>query len=166
MMPHHESSSGQLVVPKNAANEATAPSQDDVNSIIHTIFNTDKSQVSLDASYALTNLLATTVGHRGFSNDRVLETIRKASTNKKNAGAREGAMFALGALFERFPPQDPMSEVVFMVQNDTVVAMALDALADKVPATRESAKYALDALFGNLKSEALGFALLPCLVQY
>ena len=165
-MPHHESSSGQLVVPKNAANEATAPSQDDVNSIIHTIFNTDKSQVSLDASYALTNLLATTVGHRGFSNYRVLETIRKASTDKKNAGAREGAMFALGALFERFPPVDPLSEVSFMIQDGGVVSLALDGLADKVVATREAAQYALDALVDNLKPESLVAGLLPALIRY
>jgi elongation factor 3 len=166
MMPHHETSSTQRVVPIKAADGVPPPSQDEVASILNTIFATDKSQTSLDASYALTNLLVTTVGHRGFNNYPVLDTIRKAATDKKNAGSREGAMFALGALFERFPLADPLSEVSFLIQDGGIVYLVLDALADKVPATRDSAQYALDALLNNLKPGSLVSGLLPALMRY
>src|ERR1700761_4314098 len=166
MMPHHESSSSQRVVPIKAVDGVPAPSQDEVASIINTIFTTDKSQTSLDAAYALTNLLVNTVGHRGLNSYRILDSIRKASTDKKNAGAREGAMFALGALFERFPPADPLSEVLFLIQEPKALSLVLDALADKGIATREAAQYALDALLNNLKPETLVAGLLPALMTY
>ncbi|TID19718.1 putative mRNA-nucleus export ATPase [Venturia nashicola] len=142
------------------------PTQDEITDILNTIFTADKSQTSLDAAYALTTVLLNSVGHRGFKAYGVLDQIKKAASDKKNVGRREGAMFALGALFERFPPQQPLSEVVFMVQEPGLVAIALDALADKASSVRESAQYAVDALFNNLKVEALVAGLLPLLVKY
>jgi elongation factor 3 len=145
--------------------DGAAPRPEDVSDILHTIFNADKSQKSLDAAYALSTVLQS-VGFRAFKQYGVFDAIRKASTNKKNPGNREGAMFALGALFERFPPAQPISEVVFLLQEEGLVRLALDALADKVSATKESAQYALDALFDNLKPESLVFGLLPAITKY
>jgi elongation factor 3 len=166
MMPHHDTARNQPIVPVKDADITPAPSQDDISSILRTIFFADKSQESLDAAYALTNLLITSVGHRGLQQYKVLEEIRKSATDKKNAGAREGAMFGLGALFERFPPVDPLSEVSFMIRDGGCVSLALDALADKVASTREGAQYALDALLDNLKPESLVSGLLPALMRY
>ncbi|KAF2458231.1 P-loop containing nucleoside triphosphate hydrolase protein [Lineolata rhizophorae] len=155
-----------------------APSTDEVAAILRSIFTSKTSQASLDAAYALSTLLGNTVGFRGLLAAAqteggegcygVLEAIRKAATDKKDAGKREGAMFALGALLERLPPQHRLVEVVCLVRggNDAAVPLALDALADKTPTIRESAQYALDALFGNLRPEAMAAALLPVLVKY
>ncbi|KAK5016779.1 [NU+] prion formation protein 1 [Cryomyces antarcticus] len=145
---------------------ATAPSLEDITAVTNTIFTTSQSQESLDASYALTNLLLESVGFRGLQEYGILDEIKKAAGDKKNPGRREGAMFALGALFERFPVQQPLSEVVFLLQEDYVVPLALDALADKNSSVRESAQYALDAFFNNLKPEALAIGLLPAVVKY
>jgi elongation factor 3 len=46
------------------------------------------------------------------------------------------------------------------------VALTLDSLSDKAAPVRESAKYALDALFDNLSAEAKVFGLMPALVKY
>jgi elongation factor 3 len=145
---------------------APPPSQDEINDILHTVFTSDKAQTSLDASYALSTLLLSSVGFRGLKSYGVLDAIRKAATDKKNAAGREGAMFALGALFERMPPKDATSEIVFLLQDENAVPLALDALADKVSTTKESAQYALDTLFDNLKPEALVVGLLPVLAKY
>jgi elongation factor 3 len=143
-----------------------APSPADVSKLLDTVFTTDKSQASLDAAYDLTNLLIATVGFRGLNGYGVLDAVRKAATDKKDVGKREGAMFALGALFERFPAQQPLSLVVFLLQNEGSVNLALDGLADKGSAVRDGAQYALDALFANLNAEALAFGLLPILQKY
>jgi len=145
---------------------APPPSQDEVNDLLNVIFTADKSQTSLDASYALSTLLLNSVGFRGLKGFGILDAIRKAATDKKNAVRREGAMFALGALFERMPPKDATSEVVFLFQEENTVPLALDALSDKVATTKESAEYALDALFNNLRPEALIYGLLPALTKY
>ena len=42
---------------------------------------------------------------------------------------------------------------VLLVQEKSVVACALDALADKGSVVREAAQYGLDALFDNLSAE-------------
>lgn len=166
-MPHIDSPPmAPAIVVKPADGSTPPPTQDEISDILNTIFTADKSQTSLDAAYALTTVLLNSVGHRGFKAYGVLDQIKKAATDKKNVGRREGAMFALGALFERFPPQQPLSEVVFMVQEPGLVAVALDALADKASSVRESAQYAVDALFDNLKVEALVAGLLPLLVKY
>ena len=145
---------------------APPPSQHEVDDLLNVIFTADKSQTSLDASYALSTLLLNSVGFRGLKGFGILDAIRKAAADKKNAVRREGAMFALGALFERMPPKDATSEVVFLLQEENTVPLALDALSDKVATTKESAEYALDALFNNLRPEALVYGLLPVLTKY
>ena len=146
--------------------DASAPSHADVTSILDTIFNSKTSQASLDAAYALSTILSQCGGFRGLRGYGVLDTIKKAAVDKKNLGRREGAMFALGALFERMPPLQPTTEVVFLVQEESLVPLALDALADKVSSVKESAQYALDALFNNLNPEAIVFAFLRTLMKY
>ncbi|KAF2083185.1 hypothetical protein K490DRAFT_70065 [Saccharata proteae CBS 121410] len=156
-----------VVVAKTAdPSSAVPPSPEEVSSVLETIFTSKTSQASVDSSYALTGLLLNSVGFRGLKSYGILDEIKKASANKKDAARREGAMFALGAIFERFPPQQPLSEVVFLLQEEGLVPLALDALADKSATTKESAQYALDELFKNLKPEGLVFGLLPVLMKY
>lgn len=164
-MPHREL---PAMVPAIAIDKASGapPEPEEVSSVLHTVFNTKTSQASLDASYALTNLLCNSVGFRGLKGYGVLDEIKKAASDKKNGAKREGAMFALGALFEIFPRQQPLSEVIFLLQETYLVPIALDALADKGSSVREGAQYALDALFNSLKPESLTTALLPILVNY
>ena len=165
-MPHHESPPMPPTMVPKANGDARPPSSTDVASILDTIFNSKTSQASLDAAYALTSALSQSVGFRGLNGYGVLDDIKKAAADKKNAGRREGAMFALGALFERMPPYQSMTEVVFLSQEDSLVPLALDALADKTASVRESAQYALDALFNNLGPEAMVLAFLPLLMKY
>jgi elongation factor 3 len=150
---------------KSADSSSPPPTQDEISDILTTIFTADKSQQSLDAAYALTTVLINSVGFRGLKGYGVLDAVKKRATDKKNVGAREGAQFALGALFERFPAQQPLSEVVFMLQEG-LVPVALDGLADKISSVRDSAQYAIDALFDNLSPEAMVIGLLPALVKY
>ena len=163
-MPHHESpptAPAVIVTSKSAA-----PSSDDISGITKQIYTAKTSQESLDASYALTDALLNSVGFRGLAAYGILEEIKKAASDKKNGARREGAMFALGAIFERFPSKQRISEVIFLLQEQGLVACALDALADKQPAVREGARYALDLLFTHLSPEAKVFGLLPLLMQY
>lgn len=142
------------------------PTADEVNSILNTIFQAETSQQALDASYALTNLLIQSVGCSGFRTYNILPPIKKAATDKKNGALRESSMLILGALFERFPREHPLSEVVFLLQDGGVLNLALDLLADKSAVVRDAAQYAIDALFACLKPEALVNALLPALSAY
>lgn len=142
------------------------PSTEEVSSILNTAFNAETSQQSLDASYALTTLLTQSVGYRGLQHYNVLQEVKKAAADKKNGAKRESAMLILGALFERFPPAHPLSEVVFLLQDGGVLNIALDALADKGAVVREAAQYAIDALFACLKPESLVNALLPAIEKY
>ena len=146
--------------------KTAAPSTADVEALTKQIYTSKTSQESLDAAYALTDLLLNSVGFRGLAGYGILAEITKAASDKKNAGRREGAMFALGAIWERFPPKQRTSEVVFMLQEQGLVACALDALSDKQSAVKEGARYALDTLFGHLSAESKVFALLPQLVKY
>ena len=75
-------------------------------------------------------------------------------------------MILLGSLFEKFLPQQKISEVVFLLQDGGVISSALDLLADKGNVVRESAQYALDELFKNLSPEALVVGLIPLLSTY
>jgi elongation factor 3 len=79
---------------------------------------------------------------------------------------REGAMNALGAFFERLPRTQRLTEAMFLVQDESLVPLVLDLLADKTGSVKESAKYALDSLFENLSAEAKVFGLLPVLTKY
>lgn len=150
----------------NKAADAPTPSQDDVSALLHSVFTAKLSHTSVEAAYALSTLLQNSVGFRGLKGYGILDEIKKAAADKKNAGRREGAMNALGALFERLPPVQKLTEVVFLVQEEGLVPLALDALSDKTGTVRESAQYALDALFNNLGPEAKVVGLLPALVKY
>jgi elongation factor 3 len=163
-MPHQESppmAPSVMVTSKNAA-----PSPDDVSAILNTIFTSKTSQASLDAAYSLTDVLLNSVGFRGLTGYDVMATVTKAATDKKAPLKREGAMYALGAIFERFPPKARISEVIFFIQQENTIPCILDALADKVGAVKEGARYALDTLFAHLSAEARVYGLLPILMQY
>lgn len=153
-----------IVVDKAGA--APAPSHEDVASFLSSIVTAKTSHASVDAAYALTTLLQNSVGFRGLGGYGVLEEIKKSAGNKKDAVRREGAMNALGALFERFPRTQRIAEVVFLVQEAGLVPLALDLMSDKTGPVKESAKYALDSLFDNLGAEAKVFGLLPVLTKY
>lgn len=150
-----------IVTSKNAA-----PSAEDVAAMTTAIYTSKTSQGSLDAAYALTDMLLNSVGFRGLNTYGIVQEIKAAASDKKNPARREGAMFAMGALFERFPPKDRMSEVIFLLQQDFLVQIALDAMSDKASSVREGAKYALDALFDNLGPEAKIYGLLPIINRY
>jgi elongation factor 3 len=153
-----------IVVDKTGA--GPAPSHEDVAAVLNSIFTAKLSHSSVEAAYALTTLLQNSVGFRGLQSYGILDEIKKAAADKKNPGRREGAMNALGALFEKMPPAQRLTEVVFLIQEETAVLLALDALSDKTGTVKESAQYALDSLFNNLGAEAKVFGLLPVLIKY
>lgn len=166
-MPHPVSPPAlPIMITKSSVPSGVPPTPEEVYSILDTIFKSKTSQESVDASYALTNLLLTSVGFRGFRAYGVLDEIKKAAADKKDGSRRESAMNLLGALFERFPPAQAISEVTFLLHGGGVVPLALDALADKGAVVKESAQYALDALFKNLSPESLVVGLIPALSQY
>ncbi|KAI9722553.1 MAG: hypothetical protein M1828_004548 [Chrysothrix sp. TS-e1954] len=160
-MPHHESPPMAVTVPVKGA-----PPAEDVSSLSETIFTAKSSQESLDASYTLTNLILNGVGSAGLASYGIVEAINKAATDKKTGARREGAMFLLGAVLERFPASEPISEVVLLFQYPELLSLAFDGLADKGSSVREGAQYAIDALYNNLRPEAVSVALLPALVTY
>ncbi|KAI9786301.1 MAG: hypothetical protein M1816_008042 [Peltula sp. TS41687] len=153
------------MVSKSVPSSDTLIPREDISSLLHIVFNAKTSQASLDASYALTDLIKQDVGYRGLENYRVLDEIKQAAKDKKSGTRRESSMILLGALFERLPPKQAATEVIFL-QPDGFVALALDALTDKGAVVKESAQYALDALFANLTSEALVVGLLPVILAY
>ncbi|KAH0491648.1 hypothetical protein TgHK011_003069 [Trichoderma gracile] len=160
-MPHPVSP--PLVVSKEAP---PPPSQEDVAAFLNTIFTAQTSAASIDACYGLCELLLSSVGSAGLTTYGILAEIKKAAADKKNGLRRESSQNLLGAIFERFPPREALSEVVLLVQDAGTVPCALDALADKGSVVREAAQYGLDALFANLSPEALVVGLLPVLTQY
>jgi elongation factor 3 len=143
-----------------------APTQAEISGLLDTIFNAASSDASIFASYALCDLLLNSVGFRGLNQYGILAEIRKAAADKKSGTRRESAQNLLGALFERLPAQQKISEVVLLLQDGGMVTCALDALADKGAVVREAAQYGLDELFKNLSSEALVVGLLPVLSTY
>jgi elongation factor 3 len=165
-MPHSESPIMAPAIVVDKAGAAPAPSQEDVSAFLDSILSAKTSHASVEAAYALVTVLQNSVGFRGLQAYGILDEIKKSAANKKDPVRREGAMNALGALFERFPRTQKLTEVVFMLQDETLVPMVLDALADKTASVRESAKYALDSLFDNLSAEAKIFGLLPVLSKY
>ncbi|KAI1456810.1 prion formation protein [Annulohypoxylon moriforme] len=162
-MPHQVSP--PLMVAKSG-DAPPPPSQQDVSSILNTIFTAKTSAASIDACYGLCELLLNTVGFRGLHEYGIVAELKKAASDKKSGLRRESAQNLLGALFERFPPRQQSSEVVFLVQDGGLVSVALDALADKGSVVRDAAQYGLDALFGFLSPEAMVVGLLPALVAY
>ncbi|KAI0886203.1 prion formation protein [Annulohypoxylon maeteangense] len=162
-MPHQVSP--PLMVAKSG-DAPPPPSQQDVSSILNTIFTAKTSASSIDACYGLCELLLNTVGFRGLHEYGIVAELKKAASDKKSGLRRESAQNLLGALFEKFPPRQQLSEVVFLVQDGGLVATALDALADKGSVVRDAAQYGLDALFGFLSPEAMVVGLLPALTAY
>lgn len=154
------------MIVKPSGPSGVPPTQEEISSLLNTSFTAQTSQQSLDAAYALSNLLINSVGFRGLRIYGILGEIRKAATDKKDGSRRESAMNILGALFERVPPAQPVSEICFLVQDGGCLNLALDALADKGSVIRESAQYALDALFSYLSPEAMVVALQPALSRY
>lgn len=154
------------MITKSSVPSSVPPTHEEVSSFLDTIFKSKTSQESVDASYALTNLLITSVGFRGFRAYGVLDEIKKAAADKKDGSRRESAMNLVGALFEKFPSAQAISEVIFLLQDGGVIPPALDALADKGAVVKESAQYALDALFKNLSPEGMVAGLIPVLTQY
>ncbi|KAL8899177.1 MAG: hypothetical protein Q9207_006332 [Kuettlingeria erythrocarpa] len=166
-MPHQISPpSAPAMLVKSSTPSGVPPTQEEISSLMNTAFTAQTSQQSLDAAYALTSLLINSVGFRGFRIYGILDAIRKAAADKKDGARRESAMNLLGALFERLPPAQRVSEVSFLIQDGGVVNLALDALSDKGNVVRESAQYALDALFSCLSPEAMVVSLLPALSRY
>ncbi|GKZ39300.1 hypothetical protein AbraIFM66950_012244 [Aspergillus brasiliensis] len=165
-MPHPEDPTPAMTTVVSKTPSGVPPTADEVGSILNTIFQAETSQQALDASYALTNLLIQSVGCSGFRTYNLLPPIKKAATDKKNGALRESSMLILGALFERFPREHPLSEVVFLLQDGGVLNLALDLLADKGAVVRDAAQYAIDALFACLKPEAMANALLPAVSAY
>ena len=151
---------------KSSTPSSVAPTHEEISSFLYTIFTGKTSQDCLDASYALTNLLLNSVGFRAFRTYGILAEIKKAAADKKDGAKRESSMILLGALFERFLPQQKLSEVIFLIQDGGIITPALDLLADKGAVVRESAQYALDELFKNLSPEALVIGLIPTLSTY
>lgn len=149
-----------------SGNAPPPPSQQEISSIINNIFLATTSAASIDACYGLCEILLNTVGFRGLQTYGVLAEVKKAAADKKSGLRRESAQNILGALFEKFPPRQPLSEVVFLLQDGGLVSVALDALADKGTVVRDAAQYGLDALFGHLSPEAMVVGLLPALIAY
>lgn len=154
------------MISKSTSTSGVPLTHEEVSLQLDAIFKAQTSQASLDAAYGLTNLILNLGSFRELRTFGILEEIKKAAADKKDGSRRESAMLLLGALFEKFPPAQPGSEIAFMIQEGGVIAPALDALADKGGVVRESAQYALDALFMNLTPEAMTVGLLPALSRY
>ncbi|KAF4625503.1 hypothetical protein G7Y89_g12667 [Cudoniella acicularis] len=146
--------------------DGPAPTQEEVSAILNSIFTAPSSDASIASAYALCDLLLNSVGFRGLTQYGILAEVKKAAADKKSGLKRESAQNLLGALFERIPPQQKISEVVLILQDGGMVACALDALADKGAVVRDAAQYGLDELFKNLSAEALVTGLLPALTTY
>jgi elongation factor 3 len=169
-MPHHVSPTLLPVmaarISKSSQHSGVPPLPEDVTALWTTITTTDNPQTSLDASYTLTDLLIKSIGIRGLLGYNLIPEIKKAAGDKKVGARRESAQYVLGAMFEKFPREQPLSEVVFLLQDGGLLSLALDGLADKGGSVRESAQFAVDELFRNLDSEALVVGLLPALQRY
>ncbi|KAI1841387.1 hypothetical protein JX266_012398 [Neoarthrinium moseri] len=150
-----------------AKSGSTTPPPPEIAAYRDTAFNASSSQASIDAAYALcAQLLETPGGYRGLQQYGILDDVKKAAADKKSGLKREGAQNLLGALFEKLPSQQPLSQVSFLVEDHAVLGCALDALSDKGTVVRDAAQYGIDALFSHLSAEALVVGLLPALITY
>lgn len=150
------------------ASSDAPPPQADVSALVDSVFNAKTSAASIEASYAVCDLVLShpSVGFRGLESYGILAAIKKGAADKKDGLKRESAQNLLGALFERLPAREPISEVVFLIKDGGVLPTAFDALADKGTVVREAAQYGLDQLFAHLGPEALVVALQPALLRY
>ncbi|TVY64315.1 [NU+] prion formation protein, partial [Lachnellula suecica] len=166
IMPHPVSPPRQQPAMASKTSGGPAPTQAEVSESLNQIFAAPSSEASVAAAYALCDTLLNTVGFRGLVQYGILAEIKKAAADKKSGLRRESAQNLLGALFERLPPKQKISEVVLLLQDGGMVACALDALSDKGSVVRDAAQYGLDELFKNLSAEALVVGLLPVLLTY
>lgn len=167
-MPHIVDHSDTLAMPTIVAKTPSGvpPTTEEISSLLNKIFNAEGSQEALDASYALTNLLIQSVGVAGLLTYNVLAEAKKAAVDKKNGARRESSMLIIGAMFERFPRDLPLSQAVFLLKDGGILNVVLDSLADKGAVVRDAAQYAIDALFATLTPEAMVNAFLPALESY
>ena len=164
-MPHQVSPETiPIRMAKNTSSAAGGQGLDGLT-LLQSVFAAETSQASLDASYVIADFIVGQLGYQALEDHDILKEIKEAAADKKSGTRRESAMILLGALFERLPPKLSATEVIFL-QPGGPITLALDALSDKGGVVRESAQYALDALFANLSSEALVVGLLPALLQY
>src|SRR3569833_557642 len=156
------------IVVSKTDSAAPSLSQADVSAILNTVFTAPSSNASIEAAYALCDILlnAPSIGFRGLQSYGVFAEIKKAAADKKSGLRRESAQNLLGALFERFPPKQRVSEVVLLIQDGGMLGCALDARADKGAVVQDAAQYGLDALYANLSFVALAAGLLLVLVAY
>lgn len=148
--------------------DGDGPSQAEITAIVNEIFTATTSNASVEAAYRLCDALLSSpaAGFRGLTKYGVVAEIKKAAADKKSGLRRESAQNLLGALFERFPSRQPISEVIFLFQDGGLIACALDALADKGSVVRDAAQYGLDALFTQLHAESLVAGLLQAILAY
>ncbi|GAB1312503.1 [NU+] prion formation protein 1 [Madurella fahalii] len=165
-MPHFVSPAAMVVPIKAPDGAAPPPTQAEISSLLTTIFTAKTSSASIDACYALCEILLNSVGFRSLHQYGILAEVKKAAADKKSGLRRESAQNLLGALFERFPARQPISEAVLLLQDGGMLGCALDALADKGSVVRDAAQYGIDALFASLSAEALVAGLLPALTEY
>ena len=109
-MPHPVSPPSQITAVSKAA--PPPPSQEDVAGLVQTVFTAQSSNASIDACYGLCELLLNSVGVAGLQHYGVVAEIKKAAADKKNGVKRESSQNLLGAIFERFPPRQPLSEEI------------------------------------------------------
>ncbi|CCX10612.1 Similar to [NU+] prion formation protein 1; acc. no. Q08972 [Pyronema omphalodes CBS 100304] len=134
----------------------------DFEGVYSKIFDAKTSQESLDAAVALANGIAAepTTAHNTLA--ELLPRIAKAAADKKSGTNRESAMIVYGAFYETLPSKAPCTEV-FLLES---IGNVYDALADKGAVVRESAQYAIDALFNTLKLPVLVSGLLKSTSKY
>ncbi|KAI5801233.1 ATPase component of ABC transporter [Geopyxis carbonaria] len=130
---------------------------------LETIFSSKTSQGSLDGATALANDIAANPATAHYVLAEVLPHVAKAAGDKKSGNNRESAMLVYGTFYETLPRTAPITEVLLVEET---IGICFDALADKGAVVRESAQYAIDALFGILKQPALVSGLLGSIEAY
>jgi elongation factor 3 len=135
----------------------------DFTPAVEAIFTTKTSQAALDGAIALCDNIAANPPGAHHAVSDLLPTITKAANNKKDAGRRESAMIIYGAMYESLLVKAPATEVLLVQET---LATVLDGLADKEAFVRESAQYAIDAMFGLLKQPSLVSGFLKALEDY
>src|SRR3569833_601435 len=107
------------IVVSKTDSAAPSLSQADGSASLNTVFTAPSSNASIEAAYALCDILlnAPSIGFRGLQSYGVFAEIKKAAADKKSGLRRERAQNLLGALFERFPPKQRVSEVVLLMQD-------------------------------------------------
>jgi elongation factor 3 len=149
-------------VPDFAAAASSSASAFDMEPHITAIFTAKTSQESLEASLTLCNEIVANAATAHHVVAKLLPELAKAAADKKSGNNRESAMIVYGALYETLPTKAPATEVLLV----EAIGIVFDGLADKGAVVRESAQYAVDALFGVLKHPALVSGLLGAVQNY